>query len=366
MRPAKTEWKLVFDFRMLSILLLIALVPFLVGTWWLVSSYREISLEAQGETLAEEAEMAFSSLTSFLENHIIKIAGLTEVPTLREAIEKSNIDLKANANDAQKRIEAMEARWRNLDYRSGELQAILGNSASDFLRRYTKVNTIYREIYLTDMLGRTVAATGKTSEFQHLNHSWWKEVYTENQRGAVYVGDVHYHEDTKTYMFDIGQPFLDSQGGVMGVIMVGMDAREIHTIIGSLRVGFEGTAALIRPDGSVIFAPGYSFLSRQPFPNMQDILKAREKGKRFAITRTKPETILGLNSQGFMETYPHLNWLLVISSPAAKVTEPLSNLLRNMIILMLAVILMTFLIALWLSRAESRPILEEDAHFEKL
>jgi hypothetical protein len=366
MRPAKTEWKLVFDFRMLSILLLIGMVPFLVGTWWLVSSYREFSLEAQGNTLAEVAEMAFNSLNSFLENHVIKIAGLTEVPTLREAIEKSNIDLKANANEAQKKIEAIEARWKNLNYRSAELQAILGNPASDFLRRYTKVNTIYREIYLTDMLGRTVAATGKTSEFQHLKHSWWKEVYTENQQGAVYIGDIHYHEDTKTYLFDIGLPFLDSQGGVMGIIMVGLDAREIHTMIGSLRVGFEGKAALIRSDGSVIFAPGYSFLSKQPFPNMQDILKAREKGKRFVITQTKPATLMGLNSQSFMETYPHLNWMLVLSSPAAKVTESLTNLLRNLVLLMLAVVLMTFLIALWLSHTESRPILEEDGHFEKL
>jgi hypothetical protein len=366
MKPAKTEWKLAFDFRMLSILLLIAIVPFLVGTWWLVSSYREFALEAQGETLAEEAEMAFNSLNSFLENHVIKIAGLTEVPTLREAIEKSNLDLKANASEAQKRIDEVEARWRNLNYKSPELLAILHNPASDFLRRYIKVNTIYRNIFITDMLGRTVAATGKTSDYQHLKRSWWKEVYTENLRGAVYIGDIHYQEDTKTYLFDMGQPFLDPQGDVMGVIMVGIDAREIHTIIASLRAGFDGTAALIRPNGSVIFAPGYSFLSNQPFPNMQDILKAREKGKRFVIAKTKPATILGLNSQGFNETYPHLNWMLVVSSPAAKVTEPLTDLLRNLIMLMLGVILMTFLIALWLSRTESRPILEEDAHFEKL
>jgi hypothetical protein len=99
---------------------------------------------------------------------------------------------------------------------------------------------------------------------------------------------------------------------------------------------------------------------------MQDILKAREKGKRFVITQTKPATLMGLNLQSFMETYPHLNWMLVISSPAAKVTESLTNLLRNLVLLMLAVVLMTFLIALWLSHTESRPILEEDGHFEKL
>jgi hypothetical protein len=37
-----------------------------------------------------------------------------------------------------------------------------------------------------------------------------------------------------------------------------------------------------------------------------------------------------------------------------------------LVLLMLAVVLMTFLIALWLSHTESRPILEADGHFEKL
>jgi hypothetical protein len=366
MRPAKADWKFRFDFRILSILLLISVVPFLLGAWWLINSYRESYLEAQGANLAEEAEMAFNYLDNYLENQIIKIAGLTEVPTLREAIDKSNLDLKTNTSEAQKRIAAIEARWRSLDYKSPELRAVLDNPASDFLRRYVTIASSYREIIVTDMMGRTVAATGKTSDFQHLKDAWWKEAYSDGQKGAIYIGDMHYHESAKTYCFDVAQPFVDPKGGVMGAIMVGVDAREIHAIIASLRTGFGGTAALIRTDGSVISAPGDGFLGKQLFPGAQEIIDAGKKGKRYIVTQTKPQTIFGMRAQSFMKAYPHLNWILVISSPVDTVVGPLSHLWRNVLTLMLAVVLVTVVTALWLSRTESRPVLEEDGHFEQL
>jgi hypothetical protein len=64
--------------------------------------------------------------------------------------------------------------------------------------------------------------------------------------------------------------------------------------------------------------------------------------------------------------YPHLHWILAFSSPVESVVGPLMQLRRNIVILMLAVVLLTILVALWLSRVESKPVLEEDAHLERL
>lgn len=366
MKLVKTSWKFSLDFRMLSILLLIAVVPFLLGTWWLINSYRGSYLENQGATLAQEAEVAFRYLNDYLGNQIIEIAGLTEVPTLREAIEKNNLELKSGAQEAQKRTAAVEARWRAMDYRSPELRTVLDNPAADFLRRYSAVRPSYREIIVTDYHARTVAATGKTSDFQHINDPWWKEAYSDGHKGAVYIGDVHYHESANTYCFDIAEPFVDAKGGVMGVIMVGIDAQEIHSLVGSLQAGFGGSAVLIRSNGNVISAPGYGFLDRRPFPGTKDIVNARWNGKTYATSQTNPQTIFGLSSQSFLETYPHLDWLLAVSSPKEAVVGPLSHLLRNIITLMLAIVLLTLLVALLLSRTESRPILQEDPHLERI
>lgn len=362
----KTNWKFTLDFRMLSILLLIAVVPFLLGTWWLFSSYQESALQAQGASLADAAEMAFNYMNTYLGNQIIEIAGLTEVPVLREAIENKNRDLKKDLNEVRKEIIAVAQRWRALDYESPELRAILDNPASDFLRRYIAVRSAYREIIVTDFLGRTVAATGKTSDYYHANYAWWKEAYSDGQKGGIFIGDIHYRESARTYSFDIAQAFVDPKGGVMGVIMADIDAQEIYSLIDSLRSSFGGTAALIRGNGSVISVPGFGYLDKRSFAAADEILKAREKDRRYFISQTEPRTIFGLSSRSFLAMYPHLDWTLTISSPVQSVISPLANLRRNIIILMLAVVVGTFLVALWLSRIESKPVVEEDAHLDQL
>jgi hypothetical protein len=366
MNPKESKWKFIVDFRMLSILLLIAVVPFLLGTWWLFSGYQETYLDAQGSSLAEAADMAFNYLNNYLGNQIIDVAGLTEVPVLREMIEKKNLDLNKDLNEVHKEIVTFAQRWRDLDYKSPELKAILDNPASEFLRRYTTIRVPYREIIVTDFLGRTIAATGKTSDFHHANDEWWKAAYADGHRGAIYIGDIHFHESIRSYLFDIAQPFVDPKGGVLGVIMVGIDAQEIYSLVESLRSSFDGTAALIRADGSVISAAGYGNQDKRPFAAVNEILNGLEKGKRYVISQSEPRTIIGLNPRSFVGMYPHLNWILTISSPVRSVVSPLSNLRLNVVILLLVVTVGTFLVALWLSRAESRPVLEEDAHFEKL
>jgi len=366
MNRSNAGWKYSIDFRMLSILLLIAVVPILLGTCWFITSYEQTYLEAQGKSLAEAAEMGSTYLNTYLGNRIIEIAGLTEVPVLREIIEKGNQDLQKDLKQVRQGIISTEARWGGLDYSAPELRAVLDNPASDFLQRYAAIRTSYREIIVTDFLGRTVAATGKTSNYHHANDVWWKEAYADGQKGAVYIGTVHYHESAKIYSFDIAQPFVDPNGGVIGIMMVGIDAQDINALLGSLRSSFDSTAALLQTDGRVISALGYGTLDKRTFPDADAIIDAQQKGKRYIIGQSEPRNIYGLASRNFLDTYPHLKWVLTISNPVQTVISPLSSLWRNVLGLVLAVVVINFLITLWLSRGESKPIIEEDAHLEKL
>jgi len=365
MNRPDTGWKYSIDFRMLSILLLIAVVPLLLGTWWLIKSYEEIYLDAQGKNLGEAAEMTFTYLHTYLGNRIIEVAGLTEVPVLREAVEKGNQDLKKDLDQVRRGLIAMEKRWRGLNYNSPELRAVVDNPASDFLWQYGAVRTSYREIIVTDFLGRTVAATGKTSSYYHANDDWWKEAYADN-RGAVYIGDVRYQESARTYSLDMAQPFVNRKRGVIGIIMVRIDVQDINALLGSLNSSFGSTAALLQTNGSVISALGYSTLDKRAFPHAKEILDAQEKGKRYIISQSEPRNIHGLASRNFLDTYPHLKWIVTISNPVQNVLSPLANLWRNFLVLILSVVLISFMAALWLSRVESKPIVEEDAHLDQL
>lgn len=366
MRSGQPKFKFAIDFRMMAILLLVAVIPFLLGAWWLVTSYRNASIEAHGHSLVEEANVGFDYVNNFLGNQIIDIAGLTEVPVLRDAIEKNNLQLKTSLNEERKKTTAIESRWKAMDYTSPELRAVLDNPAAEFLQRYIKTRSSYREIIVTDLVGRTVAATGKTSDYRHANDLWWKTAYSDGEKGGVYIGDVHYHDSAKVYCIDIAQPFIDRKGGVMGVIMVGISADEIHSLMASLQTGLGVTATLIRYDGTIVSSPGRSSVEAQPIPVVQDIIKARAEGKQYVVTQASPTVILGMNTRSFLDISPNLRWILTISNPVDSVVGAFTQLLRNLVMLMIGVFLLTVLVAFLLSHTETRQILQEDAHLEHL
>lgn len=366
MKGSESKRKFSVDFRVLSILLLLSVVPLVIGTWWLFRSYEKTHFEAMGLHLSDAADMTFNYLSAYLQNQIIAIAGLAEVPVLREAVRKGNLDLTKNLEELRRAIPAAEARWPSLDPQSPELKAILDNPASDFLRRYVSVNKSYREVMITDFLGRLVAATGKTTDYYQADEDWWKQAYGDGRRGSVYIGDVSFDASAKSYSMEFAQPFVEAEQGVQGMIKVVVDAQDIHSLIGSMRAGPSASAMLIRAKGTVVSAPGYSTVGQGTFPDIGNILRAREKGKRYFISSSFTPVLYGLAQRNIQELYPHLDWIIVCSGPLQEVLGPPPQLLRYFYILVLAITVLTVASVLVLSRTISRPSVEEDLHLEKL
>ena len=268
--------KFAFDLRVFAILMILAIGPLSAANWWLLRSHQNIDLETSGMNLAEAAEMGLTSVNSYLQQQIRVVAGLTQVPVLRDAIHRGNRDLGRDLEQIRKRIPEFESRWRQLDLKSTELRAILDNPASDFLRRFNAVNKSYHEILITDSLGRLVATTGKTTQYYLANEYWWKETYGDGRSGSVYVGDAGYDKSAESYSLEMAEPFFEGDG-VIGVVRVVLDVHEIDSVIGSIYGGSPSSrAALIQAKGSVVSAPGYTTLSPKTFPDTLDILKARE------------------------------------------------------------------------------------------
>lgn len=366
MNGARSRNKFRIDFRILSILLLLSAVPLLLGAWWLFQSYEDAYLDMVGNNFSKSADMVYSQINAYLQNQIIVVAGLTEVSELRSAVERGNQDLTKNLEEVRKAIPAMEVKWPSLDTSSPELKAILDNSASAFLRRYSAIEKSFREIMVTDYLGRLVAATGKTSDYYQADEDWWKESYGDGRRGSVYIGDIGYDSSARVYSMELAQPFVQPDGGVVGVIKVVVNAQDIHSLIGSVHAGPSASAALIHAKGSVISAPGYSILDQATYPGTLDILTARERGRRYFVADTSPAAIYGLAEKNFQDAYPHLNWIVVINAPVGAALGPLPQLRRYFMALVVGILLLTVIAALILSRVETKPLLEQDPHLERL
>lgn len=355
-----------FDFRAFSILLLISAVPMIIGIWLLFGGYQETYLDVMGTAVSDTAETAFTLVNAYLQNQIIAIAGLTENPELRAAVYGGNQDLKKNLEQVRRAIPRMEAAWPGLDREAPAVKAILDNPASQFLRRYTAISNTYREVIVTDFLGRVVAATSKSPSYYFAQTDWWKETYADGRRGSVYIGDVYYDNAAKTRYMDIAQPLVDSETGVIGIIRVAVDLQGIHSLLGSIHAGPGRSVILIQARGDVISAPGYSSLQQETYPATLDILNARERHKRYVISSGSPQSIYGLSLGGFTSLYPHLNWIVATTASVDEITGPLRQLRRYLVILLLAVFLAAIMVTFLISEVESKPVLEEDPHLERL
>jgi hypothetical protein len=359
--------KLKIDFRTFFILMLIGAIPMLVGTWWLFDSYRDSDLELAGLNLSDTAETAFSMVNSYLQDQIIAVAGLTEIPSLRDEVAKGNLDLREkNLDEVRKSIPKMEAAWPKLERGSPAVRAILENPGSAFLRRISQVNPNYREIIVTDYLGRLVASTTRNARYYWALDDWWKETYGDGGRGAVYIGDVHYDPTTHSYLMDLAQPFMEPDGGVIGVIKVVLDTQAINSMLGSIQAGSGTSVSLIHAKGSVISAPGYSVLQQTNFPATLEILNAREKSRRFFVSTSMPGTIFGLTQRNFPQLYPHLNWIVFSLARTKDMLGPLPEIRMYFMALLVGVFLLVLIATIMLSRVESKPIIEEDPHLERL
>jgi hypothetical protein len=366
MKNPNTNSKLKIDFRTFFILMLVAAIPMLVGTWWLFNSYRDSYLELSGLQLSDTAETAFSMVNSYIQDQIIAIAGLIEIPCLRDEVVKGNQDLKKNLDEVRKSIPQMNAAWPKLDREAPMIRSILDNPGSKFLRRYTQVNKNYREIIVTDFLGRLVATSARNVGYYRALDDWWKETYADGQRGAVYIGDVHYDAGTHSYLMDLAQPFVEPEGGVTGVIKVVIDTQGINSLLGSIQAGSGANVSLIHAKGDVIAAPGYSVLRQNTFPATLEILNAREKNRRFFVSNGIPGTLFGLTERSFPQLYPHLNWIAFSTAKTKDILGPLPELRLYFMALLVGIFVAVLIATIMLSRVESKPVIEEDPHLERL
>ncbi|MBM3790333.1 MAG: hypothetical protein FJW35_08280, partial [Acidobacteria bacterium] len=347
-------------------LLLLAVVPLLALSWWLFRSFENAYLDMVGTNLSHAADTAFGSVNNYLQDQIIEVAGLTEVPALREAVKQGNLDLQRDLEAVRRAIPRMETEWPKLQGGDPRLDRILNNAGSRFLQRYISVNRAYREIMVTDFLGRLVAASGKTTDYYQADEEWWKETYGDGFRGSVFIGDVNFDESSKTYAMELAQPLVEADLGVIGVIKVVLDGQRIHAIVGSFRPGPSTIAVLMRAKGEVISAPGYNLMDQRTYPATLEILNARDKGRRYFISDADPAAVYGLAQISFQQLYPRLNWILVTTGEVGQVLGPLPQMRRYFIYLVVAVVLAGLIAALLISMVQSRPTIEQDVHLERL
>ena len=108
---------------------------------------------------------------------------------------------------------------------------------------------------ITDVKGRLVAATNKTTDYHQADERWWQHAFRQGT-GASYVGDIVYDESAEIYAVDVAQPIMRG-GSAIGVFKVSLNCTEVFSLVNSVQLGQSGHAYLLRNDGTILV----SFLS---------------------------------------------------------------------------------------------------------
>ena len=182
---------------------------------------------------------------------------------------------------------------------------------AEFLNRLQQTNPDqFKEIFLTDLRGYVVAATGKTSDFDQgpgddppFGEKWWAEAKEKGE----HIGDIDFDESAGVYSVDINMSIKADDDETVGIIKVVYSVENIRDLIGAVR-GSARQYELINRYGYIVAAPEaersqiLKDTSRVVLPDNKEVWKNRATKNGFAIGETDSEKVLVGWSRGEMWT----------------------------------------------------------------
>lgn len=349
--------------RIFILFLILGIVPLVVGSLVLLYEMQETYQEVVGRHLSDQADQGQLALSHYLQRMILQVAGLTVVPEVRAVTETGE---NPGGRELQAQIERLEQEWPQLNLEnSPALRRILENPASEFLRQYQRISPMFREILVTDRIGRLVAATNKTSDYFQADERWWHYSFREGV-GGHFLSDLQYDESARAYAFEIAQPVM-TQGQVSGILKVTIDAQELFSLVNSIAMGRDGQALLVRGDGTILIGPEASIEDAQTY-RFADALQALAAGNRLfgEAGEGDEEVLLGLSPSRLQHTYPELDWYVVVEAAREQVFASFRQAFSLYLSIVVFIVLSVGALSLVFSWLLSRPVIETDPHLEKL
>lgn len=354
--------------RILILFLLLGIPPLVIGHVVLINSARTTYTDVVANHFSESADSAQTQLLNYLERISNEVGNLTRVSQILDAVTDANRN-RLEGTELDSQVEDRENDWLTQDPENSRLQSrILNNEASRFVRKFNSITADFREILVTDAMGRLVAASNKTSDYFQADERWWQYAYQEGQ-GNRYQGDIQFDESANVYGMEIAYPIRDpASNQVIGVIKAIADAHEISALVSATRLGPNSEAVLISGDGTGILGPERTVRYR-----FSEAVALGEPGRRYveatevrALPAEERRVFLGLPQFRLKDRMPELDWYLVVQEPYEEVFSPFRNLNSWFIYIAVFGVALVLVLALIFSRILSRPAIEADPHLERI
>ncbi len=219
-----------------GLLLLLALAVI----WTL--GYRQRVAE-QGTGFQNEATHVAGSMRRVVESDVSRLNDLMVIGNLAELAAAESRPLASVAE--------MEARWKTWSATEPAVTAVLNNPLADKLRLFQAVNPLVVELIVADATGRLIAATGKTSDYDQSDESWWRDAALLGAGDAVLEG-LAFDQSAGVFSLDFALPLRNVEGGLVGVLKAVLNVSPLFAGVSVMAAHEDAVGEVVGSDGRIL------------------------------------------------------------------------------------------------------------------
>lgn len=357
--------------RLLALFLFIAIPFTLVGALFILGSVRTEINQTIGKHLAEVAVDTASHMDSFILHNITSVSVLAATPELIRAATAANRQYSNDLTLVERLLREKDRDWQDAKGKNALAGEIVGRPVSSFLRRVASVSPAYREIFLTDRYGAVVAATNPTTDYFQADEAWWQQAFAEGESGAIFLGNVRFDPSAGTYALEVAVPVRGPEGEtpteVVGLLKTLVDADDLASVLGSVRMGQSGRAVLVdASDGAVITGEDPGEAPRRSYLGLVQLQEAMAQGRSSFVSRGADGQVWlsGFSRMPEPSPSPELDWYVVVEQLREEAQAPIQTATRHLLTFFGGMVLTVVLFSLYLHFKLVRPIRQVDLREE--
>ena len=241
-----------------------------------------------------------------------------------------------------------------------EIIAMDPEGASASISSFVKVHPDFDAVILVNPAGRVIATDSK--EYRDINIAD-RDYFLKAMKGEAVFSDVLISRGTGDVIVVRAEP-VKRDDQVVGVLALLTPTQKITEILGQMWVGETTDAYLINEDGVLITKPRFTEELQQAglFKNRPELeVKLKTEGVQAALVGEegvshyldyRGEPVIGVHYQ-----LEEANWALLVEVGEAEVLGSILSLRFLMLALILGLIILVSILAFWISRALSQPVL---------
>jgi hypothetical protein len=353
----------VFEPRILTIFLIIAIPITLIGALFILGLVRSEINKSVGRNLAETAADTSRYLESLTLHYVTNVSVMAVTPLVVEAAIAANRQHPSDFQLVQERLRELDREWRNVGGSTELALEIVGRDTSVFLREVEAFNPNYKEIILTDERGAVIAATNLTSDYLQADEQWWQQAYGDGETGAIFVSNVLFDESAKAYGIEVAVPVRekDEENGtvVAGILKALIEAADLFSAVGTVQVGSSGHAVLLNAsDGTIIIGDDPAEVMKQKYPCFILLQEAIGDDRRSFVCQHDDgrNWLVGFSPMPQPNPFPELNWRLLVEQTLDEAQAPTSSATKYMVTFFVIMLLMVLLFSLYMHFRLVRPV----------